>query len=95
MNGEWKPLIAACMLILCVGLAFGLAVSPCSPLSPYGGVSEGERSSGLHESARTMSPDFLSTIIPIAAAFQAIAAIGTLWLIGRRLKRRATNCAPM
>jgi hypothetical protein len=35
VNGEWKPLAAACLLILCVGLAYGFAFSPSDPFLPY------------------------------------------------------------
>jgi hypothetical protein len=35
VKDEWKPLLAACLIILCVCLGFGLIISPTSPWLPY------------------------------------------------------------
>jgi hypothetical protein len=35
VKNEWQPLLAACLLILCVCLGFGLVMSPISPWLPY------------------------------------------------------------
>ena len=35
MRNEWQPLLAACALILCAALGFGLLMSPTSPWLSY------------------------------------------------------------
>ena len=92
MNGEWKPLAAACLIVLCVGLVFGLTLSPRDPLLPYKEVIQ----SGSYDhrsaddkpvNAPVASSMFESpALIGIAAFLQAFAAIGTVWLIYRQLK---------
>ena len=88
-NGEWTPLAAACLLILCVGLAYGLALSPSDPLLPYKAVIQSGAAS--HEAdekpvSEPVASMFESpALIGIAAFLQAIGAIGTVWLIYRQL----------
>jgi hypothetical protein len=84
VNGEWKPLAAACLLILCIGLAYGLALSPSDPFLPYKtAIQNGssDQRNANEKPAMFESPAFIG----IAAFLQAIGAIGTVWLIYRQL----------
>ena len=93
MNGEWKPLVAACLIILCVGLAYGLALSPSDPVLPYQDMIQSGTPSYDHRNADDKTVSALvaamfssPALIGIAALLQAIGAIGTVWLIYWQLR---------
>ena len=87
MNGEWKPLAAACLLILCIGLAYGFAFSPSDPFLPYKTAIQSDEGSSDQRNGNEKPTMFESpAFIGIAAFLQAIGAIGTVWLIYRQLR---------